>query len=164
MEESYLAGDTSGPLILNNIVSKWATLETPESAAGQGIITATLTWGSEPDVDLHIYEPGGTHVDYRNWQGVSGYLDVDDTDGFGSEHYFVDCSTVQLGTYHFGVNYFTGTSPETAHINIQAGLKSKFFFVDLPAALGSSGNDSPKSVGDVVVTQDQSGNYKFDIP
>jgi len=61
----------------------------PTPILGNGAIKVALTWGAEPDLDLHIYEPNGTHVYYSNRQGVSGFLDVDDTSSFGPEHYFV---------------------------------------------------------------------------
>lgn len=162
-EESYMSGNYSGPKILNDVANKILSTPTPEGVAKQGIVTTTLTWGSNPDVDLHIFEPTGTHVYYLNRQGASGYLDYDDTDGFGPEHFFIDCDLVQSGTYQFGLNYFTGTSPETATVLIQAGLKIKDYRIELPAARGQSGNSSPILFGSLVVTQDQNGAYSFKI-
>lgn len=40
------------------------------STLGNGIITAMLTWGSNPDIDLHVFEPNGTHVYYTNFLGI----------------------------------------------------------------------------------------------
>lgn len=48
-----------------------------------------LVWDTdETDIDLHVLEPDGTMVYYGNQTSVhGGRLDVDDTDGFGPEHY-----------------------------------------------------------------------------
>lgn len=56
-----------------------------------------MTWDEKPDVDLHIFEPNGVHIYYRNKQGEIGYLDVDDTSSYGPEHYFSNISNIQAG-------------------------------------------------------------------
>ena len=133
----------------------------PESEIGEGALTVTLEWGGQPDVDLHVFEPGGTHVYYGNRRGVSGYLDLDDVTGFGPEHYFVECLTPEsenlddyLGTYRVGVNYFSGEGPETARvqISVNGGQEIRTFTQPLPAARGSSGNDSPVPIANVTIS------------
>lgn len=44
-----------------------------------------MTWGESPDVDLHAFEPNGSHVYYDNRVGLSGHLDHHDRDGYGPE-------------------------------------------------------------------------------
>ncbi len=162
--ESYLAPNSdSRTKILNDVVSVRSSLQQPPSTAGQGIITVTLTWGAQQDVDLHAFEPNGAHVYYAHRFGPSGYLDVDDVTSFGPEHYFVGCNTLEAGTYRIGVNYFSGSAPEVASVLIQAGLKSKGFTVFLPSAIGLSGNASPASVGTISVTGTPQGGFSFDI-
>ena len=51
----------------------------------------TLTWDANPDVDLHIFEPQ-RHVYYASRIGYNGYLDLDDTNGYGPEHYYTNCT------------------------------------------------------------------------
>lgn len=75
-----------------------AELKAPPTQASQGFFTATLSWDGLGDVDLHTYEPTNSHVYYRSKQGVSGYLDVDNTRGFGPEHYFASCDKTKLST------------------------------------------------------------------
>jgi hypothetical protein len=161
---SYLApGSTSRSRILSQVVDELHTLSTPTNPAGEGIITATLTWSGATDVDLHVSEPDGTHVYYQNLQGDSGFLDRDNITGFGPEHYFVSCSTVQTGTYHVGVNYYRGEFPETAHIQVSAGLVSRSFDITLPLALGFSGNNSPQPIADIVVGGSAATGYTFTV-
>jgi hypothetical protein len=161
---SYLApGSASRGRIVNQVVDELRTLPSPSGGAGNGIITITLTWDGATDVDLHVFEPGGAHVYYADKTGDSGYLDVDNTTGFGPEHYYVGCDTVQTGTYHVGVNYYAGFAPETAHIQVSAGLVSRSFNIRLPNALGSDGNGSPQPVADIVVSGNATTGYTFDV-
>jgi hypothetical protein len=160
---SYMSTGSSAGVIAQQVHQELETLATPENPLGSGIITITLTWDHETDVDLHVFEPDGTHVYYLNLQGHSGFLDHDNVTGFGPEHYFVACNTLEPGTYHVGVNYFRGDAPETAHILVAAGSLVRSFDVALPIALGTDGNDQPMSVADIVVTGDAASGFDFAI-
>lgn len=163
-EPSYFTSglDSRGKidLAVNNYMTN---LIFPSAQLGNGAITATLMWGVERDVDLHAFEPNGIHVYYANLQGQSGFLDLDDVTSYGPEHYFVSCTSLETGTYRIGVNYYSGTLPETARIQIAAGTSVRSFTRELPTALGSSGNNSPVPVADIVVTGDQTNGFTFDI-
>jgi len=162
--ESYLSPNSNSKNeILNNIVSVRGSLATPANSGGQGIITVTLTWGAQPDVDLHAFEPNGTHVYYAHRFGLSGFLDVDDVTSFGPEHYFVSCDTVETGTYRIGVNYFRGSAPEVANVLIQAGLQAKGFSIFLPTALFSSGDANPIPVGTIFVGGSSQDGFIFNV-
>jgi hypothetical protein len=70
---SYLAaGSNSRTRILDHLRNAIETVESPTAGAGDGVITVTLNWGSQPDVDLHVFEPDGTHVYYASRSGLSG--------------------------------------------------------------------------------------------
>jgi hypothetical protein len=157
--ESYLAGASSSASITSDFSSVWAALTQPTGTGASGIITVTLTWGSQPDVDLHTFEPNGPHVYYAYKVGPSGSLDVDDVTGFGPEHYTVGCETLEQGTYRVGVNYYNGSAPEVANVVIAAGLQVRGFSIFLSNAVGSSGNSSPVPVGDIVVTVNETGEF-----
>ncbi len=61
-----------------------------------------LTWDIKyADIDLHVLEPSGRHVYYRSKGGdYTPFLDYDDVDGFGPEHYFIDSNMdYEYGTY-----------------------------------------------------------------
>ena len=134
----------------------------PTREAGEGAIRATLTWDAQPDVDLHAFEPNGSHVYYRSRTGRSGTLDVDDTSSYGPENYFVPCNKVELGTYRIGVNYFRGTGPRapgsgpsTANVALFLGdgtIPSPKTVV-LPAPRGAAGNGSPQILFTIQVTE-----------
>lgn len=63
----------------------------PNRTLGSGPITASLTWDAQPDLDLHVFEPN-FHVFYSSRTGNNGFLDLDDTNGDGPEHYYTNCA------------------------------------------------------------------------
>ena len=123
----------------------------------------TLSWGQNPDVDLHVLEPLGIHIYYSSPQGQFGYLDVDDTDGWGPEHYYVSCEDLTEGTFRVGVNYFQGNFPEHALVQIKAGSSIRSFSIDLPQAYGYAGDENPTALVDIVVSGDVANGFSFDI-
>ncbi len=145
--------------------TEMGTLRFPTAEVGDGAIRVTLRWGSQLDVDLHIYEPDdGSHVYYANKQGGSGVLDRDDTTSFGPENYFVTCDNLQTGTYRVGVNYFAGTGTETAKIQITTGDgRTRNYTRRLTTERGSAGNNSPITVATIVVAKDSNGAYTFTV-
>ncbi|MCD6527229.1 MAG: hypothetical protein J7K75_09590, partial [Desulfuromonas sp.] len=162
--KSYMAsGHQAETKILNDTVSKIDNLNFPDTDLGTGVITATLTWGSNPDLDLHIFEPNGTQVYYSNMTGPSGYLDVDDVTSYGPEHYFVSCDILETGTYRFGVNYYAGSSLEMAALTIKAGDQIRSCKQAFTDPLGSSGNVNPLIMFEVQVTGSREEGFEFAI-
>lgn len=160
--KSYMAsGHQAETKILNDTVNQINALTYPSSSLGNGIITATLTWGSNPDLDLHVFEPNGTHVYYANLLGISGYLDLDDVTSYGPEHYFVSCDTIETGTYRFGVNYYYGTSPETGTLTLQTGDQIRSRQQIFTQSLGSSGDANPLIMFELQVTGSQEQGFEF---
>jgi hypothetical protein len=162
---SYLLeGLASRSLIDADVSAKISQLVFPYAYLGSGAITVTLTWGAEPDVDLHIIEPNGNQVYYGNMSGLCGYLDLDDITSYGPEHYYVSCGGIREGTFKIGVNYFRGYSPEVAQIQVSTsdGI-TRTFRQDLPVSHGSSGNSSPIIVAFIDVSIDAGGNYIYNV-
>lgn len=137
----------------------------PGIEAGEGAIRASLTWGEQKDVDLHAFEPNGSHVYYVNTTGVSGKLDVDDRSQYGPENYVVACEDVELGTYEIGLNYFAGSAPANAKISIFLGNNETVTpkTVTLSEPLGRSGDANPQILFRVNVSEDESGQITYDV-
>ena len=159
----YLDGEPSGRYLMEGYLNQIRDIEEPETDAGDGIFTVTLEWGGQPDVDLHVFEPDGSHVYYSAPAGTAGYLDVDDTSGSGPEHYYASCERLLAGTYRVGVNYYRGDGPETARVQIEAGDAVRNFTQPLGADVGSDGNDSPIPVATVVVSGSEEDGFEFEI-
>lgn len=116
--------------------SHWAAFKriVVKSTASPSSMTITLNWGqSDSDVDLYVKEPAfdgrtGDTVYYSNREGVSSthpYLDFDNTDGYGPEHYIGKWGMTTLssdgssnpkglyGTYTVGVHYYSDNDGDT---------------------------------------------------
>lgn len=159
---SYMAsGHPAETKILSDTVDRINGLSYPETDLGTGAITAMLTWGSNPDLDLHVFEPNGTHVYYANLLGISGYLDLDDVTSYGPEHYFVSCDTIETGTYRFGVNYYYGSSVETGTLTLQTGDQIRSRQQTFTQSVGSSGDASPLIMFELQVTGSQEEGFEF---
>lgn len=102
------------------IIDALGSLVAPPANASSGFFTATLTWNGSGDVDLHTFEPNGVHVYYASRQGFTGYLDVDNTSGFGPEHYYATCTPayLQTGIYDFAVANYYGSTGRVATIQV----------------------------------------------
>lgn len=135
----------------------------PTAIVAEAIVTVALTWDEEPDVDLHIYEPDSTHVYYQNLKGSSGYLDRDDTDSFGPEHYYSSCDTLTVGKYGIGVNYFSGSGMTSGEVSIQAGPIVRTYPFSFSSPQGSSG-DNPTILASFTVKEDEDGKLTFSAP
>ncbi len=122
-----------------NTFSNWAGFlsSSIKSNATIASMTITLTWSQDnSDVDLHILEPGtsGRHIYYYNkgYSSNNPYLDMDNTHGYGPEHYYateimtLPDSTSLYGKYQIRVHYFADhdsddetTQPITWHLNVR---------------------------------------------
>ncbi|MBK3780231.1 hypothetical protein G3A43_08170 [Paraburkholderia aspalathi] len=99
-----------------------AQLSPPAQASNiaHGSFTVTMTWSGTGDEDLHVYEPGGAHVFFASRQGQVGYLDTDNTSGFGPEHYYATCDAnlLQPGAYQLGIVDYHAADNETATVQV----------------------------------------------
>ncbi len=155
-----------------NTFSNWAGFlrDTIDCNASVASLTVTLTWGQDnSDVDLHILEPGasGRHIYYSN-KGDSydnhPYLDLDNTHGFGPEHYYAtegmtlfDGSSL-YGQYQIRVHYYSdhddndeATQPVTWHLNVKylafkdPGTGQEFWFEETRNGVLSTASSSGTS-------------------
>jgi hypothetical protein len=159
----YMGDANIRSAIMEDLRNLIATASYPVIGGLSGPLTVTLTWGPQPDIDLHVYEPDGTHVDYRNKRGNAGYLDVDDTSSYGPENYYVSSSSLQLGSYLIGVNYYSGSGPDVAHISIRTCTSIRDYELSVYTSCGEACNNSPVMIAKVSVSRDQSGALRFDI-
>ncbi len=162
--DSYMtAGSNSEKQIVADIIGVFDSLAKPTPIVESGIITVSLTWGSAPDVDLHVYEPNGMQVFWYNLEGYSGFLDRDDRSGYGPEHYTVPaCETLERGVYQVALDYYKGSSPEVATVQITAGLVVRTIEIPMPSEnYGSVGY--PVSIASILVNTTENGGLDFKI-
>jgi len=139
-EVPLLNGDNDVVILATdeNTFSNWAGFlrETIKCTATPAAMTVTLTWDQDQsDVDLHVLEPGtdARHIYYSNkgYSATSPYLDMDNTHGYGPEHYYaIENSTLPgatniYGTYQIRVEYYSDKTGEdtpqtiTWHLNVK---------------------------------------------
>ena len=100
-------GDTG----VSNIITVYGEFIAPE-------IEVVLWWNTETsDLDLHAWNPAGEHCYYSNDIISDGYLDIDDTYGYGPETFAVE--TANLGVYEIQVNCFSLNSDDYSDASIQ---------------------------------------------
>ena len=106
--------------VTQQIKNALKTLVTPNKKSDSGFFSVTLTWNGSGDVDLHVWEPNGTHIYYANKVGRSGYLDVDNTISFGPEHFVALCdpSSLATGVYTISVANYRGADGKVATIQV----------------------------------------------
>lgn len=103
------------------IASKEEIVNTAEGVliGGHGDIQVNLTWSTEGDVDLWVTDPNGEKVYWNSPTSSSGgYLDVDNTEGFGPENIFWEADKAINGTYKVEVDYFGGSVQTTYSVLI----------------------------------------------
>jgi hypothetical protein len=82
----------------------------------------TLTWNTTSDIDLHVIEPDGTRVWWRNPLGPSARHVRDNTTGFGPEVIDVDIGGGRAGIYQVYIVHYRGTAPTTETITLTLGV------------------------------------------
>ena len=100
-------GDTG----VSNVITVYGEFTAPE-------IEVVLWWNTETsDLDLHAWNPAGEHCFYDSPSISDGYLDIDDTYGYGPETFAVE--TANLGVYEIQVNCFSLNSDDYSDASIQ---------------------------------------------
>lgn len=142
IEVPLLTGDNDVVILATdeNTFSNWAGFlrDTIKCTGSPAALTVTLTWDQdESDVDLHVLEPGtdGRHIYYQNKGSDSSstpYLDLDNTYGYGPEHYYAEYGTTLpgaenlYGNYQIRVQYYSDKSYEDTPQTISWHLTVKY--------------------------------------
>jgi hypothetical protein len=89
--------------------------------AGYGDIQITLTWDNTSDIDLWVTDPNNERIFYNHKRALSGgYLDFDDTNGYGPENVYWQNGTAPAGSYRVQVDYYSGSGTANFEVLVQA--------------------------------------------
>ncbi len=112
-ETVVLASGTNTVRLCAGIVCRLVTYNTTFDPTD---LWVQLSWlENDSDVDLYITDPSGETAYYDNQTVESGgYLDVDNTEGYGPEAYYLSRNEghqVLAGTYSLRVHYYADNGP-----------------------------------------------------
>jgi hypothetical protein len=139
--ERYLSNDLFGWFIINSTVAS-------------NVIYVTLTWDAQPDVDLYVTDPTGS-TSY--WSELvtpdGGLLDIDDTTGYGPEHWTLTTdNVVRWGEpYTIRLHYYYGDGPTSYNVTVTANEGTAYETTQTYTGVISSSNSDnyyPGSYGD----------------
>lgn len=149
----------------------FSTLEKPkvnEYKSEEGLFNITLNWDGLGDVDLHIIEPTGNRIYFNNAMSDAGYLDFDNTYGFGPEHYYASCDAnkVKTGTYSIGIANFRGAEGRTATVQV-ASMKDGVIGTSPPITLGAATGDNLSTITNIfniqVLKKETDGTFEVEF-
>ncbi|WP_198411273.1 YfaP family protein [Marinimicrobium alkaliphilum] len=114
-----------------NDPSLWSSTRTANlrvQPVGTGDVQVTLTWNTTADVDLHVIEETfGGHIYYANPASSSGgYLDLDNTEGYGPENIFYE-QVPPGGSYRVEVHHYSGDLPTAYTVTLRRGATIETF-------------------------------------
>lgn len=90
---------------------------TPEPPVVEDLLRARMTWDTETDVDLYIWDAEGHQVSYLDTFAIPGArLQEDITPGFGPEEFFE--TTPQGRTLTYGVCMFRDDTPSSTNVEL----------------------------------------------
>lgn len=160
--QTYLDADRGGRAAAGSLMAeRLLALHTPEPRASPGFFTATLAWDGPGDIDLHVMEPNGVHVHYGARIGASGALDLDNTAGYGPEHYHAACDPdrLQPGIYSVGLNNYAAPAGRQATLQIATADQgvARTVQVDAGPPRGEAGDAAPSVILRVAVVRSGTG-------
>lgn len=160
--KTYLGKDLETKTqVINSLNSELDRLVEPMTEGITGSFTATLIWDGTGDIDLHTFEPTGSHVYHQNKIGDIGVLDEDNQEAYGPEHYFASCdpNILQTGTYQIGINNFANGDGITATLQVSTPYIADLLTrsIVLGAAEGYSGDNNPEILIEVQVSTNNEG-------
>ncbi|NTV95115.1 MAG: hypothetical protein HGA75_06810, partial [Thiobacillus sp.] len=129
--------------VTSHILAALDELVAPPVEASPGFFTVTLTWDGPGDVDLHAYEPSGSHVYYAAMVGASGYLDVDNTQAYGPEHYYASCDPAKLGTGTYRIAVANYSQADGRAATVQVASWNEGVLGTKAVTLGGATGDNP---------------------
>ena len=120
--------------------------------ATEGFLRVSLSWYNTDDLDIHLYEPNGTHIYYGNKgsrQRSSGMLDVDmnvsnPVKGAVENIVYIDPKVMPHGKYVVSVHNFTKRDSTEVGYQIQTEYNGTIETYDFPKSPRSG--DSTESL------------------
>ena len=85
-------------------------------------LEVSLTWNTESDIDLHVIEPNGNHIWWKNRNGATVVLESDDTNGFGPETASIALGGAASGIYQVFIVHYRGGASTVSNVTMTIGV------------------------------------------
>ena len=139
--------------------------------SGYGTLKVTMAWGFYADVDVHAYEPSGTHIYYGNMRSLvtGGFLDVDDRQGGPGAVENIYWETPEDGEYVIDIDYYSNSTLNgeygTGMVKITIFRDGKGRVFNIPLGVDETKHVAEVSMPDgTVIETRSSGAMKIKIP
>lgn len=113
-----------------------ADLRRAQNIGGSGELKITLLWDFYSDIDLHVTQPNGRTISFRNSRDTAtgGYLDVDNTVGGRNSAENVYWSNPPAGNYVVKLHYYGRRSDSSGLCTVvisRQGMQPQFYRVNM---------------------------------
>ncbi len=87
-------------------------VERADTIGNKGRLKVTLLWDFPADIDLHVLEPSGNIINYRNKKNEQsgGFLDVDNTNGGYGSAENIYWENPPKGEYQIAIEYYAAVN------------------------------------------------------
>lgn len=111
-------------------------LRRAQRIGGSGALKITLLWDFSSDIDLHVTQPNGKTIFYRNTRDAAtgGFLDVDNRTGGRNSAENIYWSNPPAGNYIVKLNYYARRNNSSGLCTVvvnQQGQDPKFYRVNM---------------------------------
>lgn len=111
-------------------------LRRAQRTGGSGALKITLLWDFYSDIDIHVTQPNGKTISYKNKRDAAtgGFLDVDNRNGGRNSAENVFWSNPPAGNYVVKLHYYARRSNSSGQCTVvvnQQGQSPKFYRVNM---------------------------------
>lgn len=114
-----------------------------------GVLRISLSWSNYDDLDLHVYEPTGTHINFRSKISykTGGTLDVDQNAGSGKTRtpveniIYINEAKLEQGEYSVKVNQYAKRETIDSGYTVEIEWKGEVYTFDRKISPSTSGTD-----------------------
>lgn len=111
-------------------------LRRAQRIGGSGALKITLLWDFYSDIDLHVTQPNGRTISFRNSRdsATGGYLDVDNRVGGSNSAENIYWSNPPAGNYTVKLHYYGRRSDSSGLCTVvisQQGMDPQFYRVNM---------------------------------
>lgn len=132
----YVGPQASTTKLTEYVTSRLSTLKAGPSKVSAGVLDASIEWKTDADIDLYVNEPENVVVYWgATREDSAGRVDLDDKDGYGPEHYVIECGKMRTGIYAIQARIFSSSrTNENVTLTIRTAQGAQTFQTTLESS------------------------------